>query len=119
MVVKKHSKNGIEIAEVVADGLLITNESDGLDLVGTLYFQGYDRMILHQNTITPKFFDLKTGLAGEILQKFSNYRMRLVIVGEFKLYTSESLQAFIYECNQGKMVNMVEQLSEAIDRLSN
>lgn len=119
MVVKKHSENGIEIAEVLSDQLLINNESDGLDLVGTLYFQGYDRMILHKDTITSKFFDLKTGLAGEVLQKFSNYRMRLVIVGDFKSHTSESLQAFIYECNQGKMVNMVEKLSQAIERLSN
>lgn len=118
MDIKKHCENGIEIAEVTSDGLLITNESDGLDLVGTLYFQGYDRMIVYKDAITPKFFDLKTGLAGEILQKFSNYRMRLVIVGDFKSYSSESLQAFIAECNRGKMVNMVEKCSDAIQRLS-
>jgi len=118
VVVKKHSNTGVDIAEVTAEGFLITNESDGLDLVGTLYFQGYDRVILYKEQITPRFFDLKNGLAGEVLQKFSNYRMRLVIVGDFKSYSSESLQAFIYECNQGKMVNMVQQLCEAIERLS-
>jgi len=118
MVVKRHIKNGIDIAEVLSEQLLISNESDGLDLVGTLYFQGYDRMILHKDTITATFFDLKTGLAGEVLQKFSNYRMRLVIVGDFKSLRSKSFQAFIYECNQGKMVNMVEDLEVAIKRLS-
>lgn len=119
MVVKKHSSNGIDIAEVISDDLLITNESDGLDLVGTLYFQGYDRVILYKENIAAQFFDLKNGLAGEVLQKFSNYRMRLVIVGDFKSYNSESLQAFIYECNQGRMVNMLAQRSDAIKSLSN
>jgi|SRR5690606_5786836 len=119
MVVKKHRSNGIDIAEVISDNLLITNESDGLDLVGTLYFQGYDKVILYKENITAQFFDLKSGLAGEVLQKFSNYRMRLVIVGDFKSYSSESLQAFIYECNQGRMVNMLAKLSDGIKSLSN
>lgn len=118
MVVNKHSVNAVEIAEVVSDSLVIENESDGLDLMGTIYFQGFDRLIIHQENITPKFFDLKNGMAGEILQKFSNYRMRLIIVGDFKQYSSESLQAFIYESNQGKMVNMVEHLSEALEKLA-
>lgn len=118
MNVKKHSIGGVDIAEITADDLLITNESDALDLIGTLYFQGYDRIILYKENITPKFFDLKSGLAGEVLQKNSNYRMRLAIVGDFSSYTSESLQAFIRECNRGKMVNMVDKLSDAITNLS-
>jgi len=48
-----------------------------------IYYQGFDAIILHEKTITPVFFDLKTGIANEILQKFSNCRMRLAIVGDF------------------------------------
>lgn len=118
MVVNKHNVNTVEIAEVVSDKLIIENESDGLDLMGSIYFQGFDRLIIHKKNITPEFFNLKNGMAGEILQKFSNYRMRLVIVGDFNQYSSESLQAFIYESNQGKTVNMVEHLSEALEKLA-
>ena len=39
-------------------------------------------MIIHEKNITPEFFDLKNRMAGEILQKFSNYRIRLAIVGD-------------------------------------
>ncbi|WP_083996437.1 DUF4180 domain-containing protein [Desulfosporosinus acididurans] len=50
------------------------------------------------------FFDLKTKLAGEILQKFVNYHVRIAIVGDFSGYKSKSLKDFIYESNNGKDV---------------
>ncbi len=34
-------------------------------------------------SFAPDFFRLSTGLAGEIVQKFVNYRFRLVIMGDF------------------------------------
>ena len=52
-------------------------------------------------------------MAGDILQKFSNYKMRLAIIGSFS-YESKSLKDFIYECNKGKLVNFVKTLSEAL-----
>ncbi|KAA9356996.1 DUF4180 domain-containing protein [Larkinella humicola] len=118
MKIETHEVNGIRMAEVISDKVLITNPEDGLQLVVDLYYQDFDRMILHEKTITPDFFDLKTGLAGEILQKFSNYRVRLAIIGDFSAYTSKSIKAFIYESNQRRQINFVQTLSEAIERLS-
>jgi hypothetical protein len=89
-----------------------------LDLLGNLYFQGFDSIILYEKTIIPDFFDLKSGIAGEILQKFSNYRIRLAIVGDFSKYQSKSLNDFIYESNKGKQINFVSSLTDAIERLS-
>ena len=106
------------MAEVISDKVLITNPEDGLQLVVDLYYQDFDRMILHEQTITPDFFDLKTGLAGEILQKFSNYRVRLAIIGDFSAYTSKSIKDFIFESNQRRQINFVGTLDEAIERLS-
>ena len=37
-------------------------------------------LILDEQQLSPDFFDLRTGFAGELLQKFSNYRARLAIV---------------------------------------
>ena len=118
MKVETHEVNGIRMAEVISDDVLITNPEDGLQLVVDLYYQDFDRMILHEKTITPDFFDLKTGLAGEILQKFSNYRVRLAIVGDFSAYTSKSIKDFMYESNQRRQINFVHTLDEAIERLS-
>lgn len=81
MNIETHQLNDIRIAEVISDVVIKTTE-DGLDLVGNLYYQDFDCIILHKKNSTPDFFDLKSRIAGEILQKFSNYRVRLAIVGD-------------------------------------
>ena len=100
-----HQNKLLKIAEIVSDTAILNTLEDGLDLLGNIYYDQFDGIILHQEDISPLFFDLKTGLAGEILQKFSNYRMRLVIVGDYALYKSKSLQDFIFESNKGKLIN--------------
>jgi hypothetical protein len=82
-----------------------------------LYYQDFDRIILHEDNITPDFFDLKTGIAGEVLQKFSNYRLRLAIVGNFSKYPGKSIRDFIYESNNGRLVNFVASTEQAIEQL--
>lgn len=106
------------IVEIVANHVVINNAEDGIDLIGNVYYQGFDKVILHKENFSIDFFDLKTGLAGEILQKFTNYRVRLVIVGDFSEYWSKSLHDFIRESNAGKLVNFLSSKEEAVDRLS-
>ncbi|MEN6456358.1 MAG: DUF4180 domain-containing protein [Prolixibacteraceae bacterium] len=118
MKIETHDINGIKIAEVISEVNIINSVEDGLDLLGNLYYQGFDKIVIHEKDITPDFFDLKSGIAGEILQKFSNYRVRLAIVGEFSKYTSKSLKDFIYESNKGKHINFVPSCAEAIKILS-
>ncbi|MFS8615812.1 MAG: DUF4180 domain-containing protein [Solitalea sp.] len=118
MNIKIHTVNGIKIAELVSDEPVINKLEDGVDLVGNVYYQDAERVFLHENAVSPAFFDLKTKLAGDILQKFSNYRMRLAIVGDFEKYPSKSLQDFIRESNQGKRINFVSSPAEALTVLS-
>ena len=106
------------IVEVISDDIIIKIAQDGLDLLGDAYYQGYDKVILHMKNIIPSFFDLKNGLAGEVLQKFSNYRVRLVILGDFSQFDSKSLNDFIRESNNGKHINFLNSRDEAIRRLS-
>jgi hypothetical protein len=116
MKIETHNTSGATIGEVISDNYIIKYIDDGLDLLGNLYFQGFDSIILYEKTIIPDFFDLKSGIAGEILQKFSNYRIRLAIVGDFSKYQSKSLNNFIYESNKGKQINFVSSLTEVIER---
>lgn len=97
MNIISHTAGEVQIAEVTSHKLIIETAEDGLDLLGNLYYQGFDSIILHEANITSSFFDLKTGIAGEILQKFSNYRMRLAIIGNFDKYPGKSIQDFIRE----------------------
>jgi len=113
-----HKNDGLTFLEIRSEEQFINNVQDVLDLFGELYGQYYDGIILYERNITPDFFDLQTKLAGEILQKFSNYRIRLVIVGDWSKYTSRSLEAFITESNRGKTVNFSSSPTEALELLS-
>ena len=113
-----HQNDGFTFLEIRSEEQFINNVQDVLDLFGELYGQYYDGIILYERNITHNFFDLQTKLAGEILQKFSNYRIRLVIVGDWSKYTSRSLEAFITESNRGKTVNFSSSPTEALKLLS-
>lgn len=110
--------NSTKIAEVVSEGIVISNAEDGLDLLGNVYYQDFDKIIIYEKNITPDFFDLKTGVAGEILQKFSNYRVRLAIIGNFSSYQSKSIKDFIFESNKMGQINFVGTKEEAIKKLT-
>lgn len=113
-----HQTDGLTFLEIRSEEQFINNVQDVPDLFGELYGQYYDGIILYERNITTDFFDLQTKLAGEILQKFSNYRIRLVIVGDWSKYTSRSLEAFICESNRGKTVNFSSSPTEAVKLLS-
>ncbi|QPH38905.1 DUF4180 domain-containing protein [Pedobacter endophyticus] len=117
MKIKSHHINDEKIAEVISEETIINKAEDGLDLLGNLYYQGFDKIVINEKNITSKFFSLNNGIAGEILQKFSNYRVRLAIVGDFSKFNSKSLTDFIYESNKAKNINFVSSTKEAINVL--
>ncbi len=118
MKIEVHNRNEVNIAEIKSDDIIIRITEDGLDLLGNIYYQGFDNILINEQNITPDFFDLKNGMAGEILQKFSTYRVRLAIVGDFSKYNSKSLRDFIYESNKGRQINFVSSTADAIRILS-
>lgn len=105
--------HGVSLAELISDKIEIRSTEDILDLIGNCSYQGAKGIILHHKNIIPEFFDLKTGLAGDMLQKFSTYGMKLSIVGDFSDYKSKSLNDFIYESNKSGKINFVKSLEEA------
>lgn len=111
--------NDKKVAEIVSDEPILQSIDDGLDLLGNLYYQGIEQVVMYEKDITPAFFDLKTKIAGEILQKFVQYRMPLIIVGDFSKYQSKSLDEFILESNKGRHVSFVNSRSEAMALLGN
>lgn len=119
MEIKTHQINNTRIAEVISEEIIINSAQDGLDLLGNIYYQDFDKVVLYEKNITQEFFDLKTKIAGDILQKFSNYRVRLAIIGDFDKYESKSFKDFIFESNKTGHVQFVNTLEEALEKLSN
>ncbi|UKS31102.1 DUF4180 domain-containing protein [Paenibacillus sp. HWE-109] len=112
-------ENDVEIAVVTSSEILITDVQSALDLMATINYEtGCNRIILPKSVLNEDFFDLKTRLAGEILQKFINYHIKMAIVGDYSGYASENLKDFMYESNKGKDFFFLSTDQQAIDKLS-
>lgn len=114
-----YEQNGVRIAALSGTDPQILSVEDAVDLLGNADYNGAKRLIVMQSQLHPDFFKLKTGLAGEILQKFSNYRMKLAIVGTFEAISSKSLRDFIYESNKQGQILFLSSMEAAIEKLSN
>jgi hypothetical protein len=109
--------DGIKIAYAL--DRTISSVTYALDLIGEVFSNNCERVILKKESLPDDFFSLKTGFAGEMLQKFSNYNIKLAIVGDFDNVKSKSLSAFIYECNRGKQVFFKKACEDAEQTLKN
>ena len=107
------------VAFIQSDDIIITDTQSALDLMATVRYEaGCDSIAISKTAVSEKFFDLSSGIAGEILQKFVNYRVRLAIIGDYSVYASKSLQDFIRESNKGSHIFFVENEDEAIMKLT-
>lgn len=119
MEVVIHQINKTRVAEIISEDILIQNPVDGLNILVDLYYKNIDNIILYEKNITPSFFVLKNGIAGEILQKFSNYKVRLAIVGNYTKMRHMSIKGFIVESNRKGQINFVGSGQKALAILSN
>src|SRR5690625_3507462 len=119
MKIKNHQIGNKEIAEIISNTVVIRNVEDSLDIIGNVYYQGYDFIILREEHLSSDFFQLKTKFAGEVLQKFINYLIHLSIIGDFSKYKSSSLKYFIRESNRGKEVYFANSLKKVLLQLQN
>lgn len=86
MNIAKIEADGGNIAVISSDEILIKDVQSALDLMATVRYEtGCDRIVIDKSLLSESFFDLKTGLAGEILQKFINYLVKIAIIGDFSI----------------------------------
>lgn len=112
-------QNNVEIAVISSSVTQIKDVQSALDFLATIQYEtGCNRIIVNKSAISEDFFQLSTKLAGEILQKYINYNVKIAIVGDFSEYLSKSLKAFIYESNKGKDIFFLPDEKQAIDKLS-
>ena len=119
MTTKIIRRNGRTIALVNSDTPLITDVQSALDLMATIQYETDSTCIaLKKDAVAEAFFTLSTRLAGEVLQKFVNYNVKLAIIGDYSRYTSKPLKDFIYESNRGRHIFFVSSEEEAIEKLA-
>ncbi|MEU7903984.1 DUF4180 domain-containing protein [Actinoplanes sp. NPDC049118] len=104
-------RNGVPVLVCAADGPVLAGVQDALDLIGAAFTRS-DVVALPASRLGDDFFELRTGLAGEVMQKFVNYQIRLAIVGDIteRLEASASLKALVHESNRGRHIWFVPDL---------
>lgn len=114
MEIKIHTIDDRKIAEIISDDIVLQTVEDTVDLIGNMSYQGFDKLIIHEENMISDFFELKNKIAGNILQKFSQYSMPLAIIGDFEKYENKSLNDFIFESNKGKQINFVTTIEDGL-----
>ncbi len=107
-----NGKDSLAILE--RDAQVISDATTMAELLMELIFvHGIDRLVIDADQLSPDFFRLSTGLAGDITQKFSNHRAYLAIIGDPTAYTGKALQDYIRESNRSGQIVFAANLEEA------
>ncbi|SDR24401.1 protein of unknown function [Thermostaphylospora chromogena] len=102
-----------------ADGPKVDGEHAANDLIGQAWERQATTVVVPAERLDESFFRLRTGVAGAIIQKFVNYRLRLVVLGDISphLERSSALRAFVAEADRGDQLWFVADADELAARL--
>jgi hypothetical protein len=107
------------ILRISPDGPAIAATQDALDLIGEAWGANASTIVVPAERFDPAFFDLRSGLLGEVTQKFVNYRLRLVVIGDVSAHVaaSDAFRDYVRETNAGGHVWFVADQAELDARL--
>ena len=96
----------MKVHEIDPSGPVIVDGQGAVDIIGETYGVDADVLVIPVERVAPDFFQLSTGVAGEVLQKFVTYGRRVAIVGDIEahLAASSALRDFVRESNAGRHV---------------
>lgn len=115
MGIQYWKQDGIPVAELTGPEKCIVDAPSALELAMTARHEaGASALLVDKAAVAEDFFILSTGLAGEILEKFIQYRIKMAVYGDFSCYTSKPLRDFIYESNHGSDFFFVPEREEAL-----
>ena len=104
-----------------AEGTIISTSEDTSDLIGNAWVDKVGLIAIPVSRLDPAFFELRSGLAGELTQKLVNYQLRLAVVGDVSGYeaASDAFRDWVWESNRGNHVWFVVDEAALDVRLGN
>ena len=106
------------IVTCLPDGGKLAAEADALDAVAACGDYETNRLLIPGDNLSEAFFDLKTGLAGAVLLKFSNYRIQAAIVCPAEMIGVGKFYEFVLETNRGPDFRVFQERQKALDWLA-
>jgi hypothetical protein len=115
----KTSPGPAGVGVLVADTAQVHTLDDVVDLVGNASYQGVAWVAVPADLLPDDFYRLRTGFAGEVMQKFVNYRVGLAVIGDISAHTdaSTALTDLVRESNAGTQVWFLPDLATLEGRL--
>lgn len=97
---------------VDGEGPVLSRTQGLLDLIQEAFAQKASVLVVPVSRLDPAFFQLRSGLAGEFVQKIVNYQLKLAIVGDISAHVaaSDALRDFVKEANRGQTIFFVSHL---------
>jgi hypothetical protein len=94
--------SGERVLHCDAEGSIIDSSQRAVDLIGEAIAGSASMIALPASRLNATFFELRSGIAGEIVQKIANYRLKLAIIGDISepLAASSALRDWVRECNR-------------------
>lgn len=106
------------VASITNEEPAITDAHSASDLImSTKYGAGASRIVLDKEALSDDFYELSTGLAEVVLDKFAAFYTKLAIYGDFANPSGEALQKLISEKYSGKYIYLEDTMEKAVDKL--
>jgi hypothetical protein len=80
----------------------IGSTGDALELISACIENDATRVLIDDRHLPPAFFELRSGFAGEFVQKLVNYRMQLAAVFSDVSKHGERFEQFVGEARRGR-----------------
>ena len=115
-----HEIAGTRLLVLDPAGPPIVDRAGVLDMIGMAAGAKADIVAIPVERQGDAFFDLKTRIAGEVLQTCVTYHLRVAFVGDLteRLAASGALRDFVRESNKGSQVWFVDDLAELERKLA-
>ena len=120
MPLRFYELHGVRVLECAADEKRLRTYNDAVEIIGKSFENRATLVLIPAECLDDEFFQLRTRIAGELIQKFVQYGRRLAIVGDISRHLAESsaLRAFVLEANRGKEVWFLATRKELDQRLA-
>lgn len=112
--------NGQRVLLWDREGAPLASSRDASDLVGEAFSTEAKVVVIPVERLSPEFLKLSSGLAGEVLQKFVNYGLKVAILGDITAAVAASgpLRDFVRESNRGRSVWFVDDRADLDARIA-
>lgn len=94
---------GTAVMVCAPDGMPLDTDGAATELVGEAIGQRVQIVVVPSERLTDDFFDLGTGIAEGIAQKFGTYGVRLAVVGDIaeRLAADANLASWVEQADRG------------------